>query len=97
MNEEMKAKWLEALRSGEYEQERHALASEGFTSLCCIGVGYAACIGDPEELDTGVEDRTLSASHALGLTADQQIKLVEMNDLDGLSFAKIADWIEANL
>jgi hypothetical protein len=37
MNPEVKAKWLEALRSGEYKQTRHTLRSctDGF---CCLGV-----------------------------------------------------------
>lgn len=37
MNPEVKAKWLEALRSGEYKQARHTLRScnGGF---CCLGV-----------------------------------------------------------
>jgi len=37
MNSEIKAKWLQALRSGEYKQTRHTLrsCSGGF---CCLGV-----------------------------------------------------------
>jgi len=36
MNEEVKKKWVEALRSGEYEQGRCALNREG--KFCCLGV-----------------------------------------------------------
>ena len=36
MNPEMKAKWVEALRSGEYKQGKGALRREGM--FCCLGV-----------------------------------------------------------
>lgn len=36
MNEQVKAKWVAALRSGEFQQGKHALRSnEGY---CCLGV-----------------------------------------------------------
>lgn len=37
MNPEIKAKWLEALRSGEYQQGRERLGSAS-GSYCCLGV-----------------------------------------------------------
>lgn len=36
MNPDIKKRWLEALRSGEYEQGREALCSDG--KYCCLGV-----------------------------------------------------------
>ncbi len=36
MNQEIKEKWLEALRSGDYEQGKYCLSSEG--KYCCLGV-----------------------------------------------------------
>lgn len=36
MNEEIKAQWTAALRSGEYEQGREYLSSDG--KFCCLGV-----------------------------------------------------------
>ena len=36
MNQEVKAKWLTALRSGEYQQGRYALNESG--TFCCLGV-----------------------------------------------------------
>ena len=36
MIEEIKAKWVEALRSGKYTQARHAL--KGDRGFCCLGV-----------------------------------------------------------
>lgn len=37
MNKDVKAKWLEALRSGEYEQGRSYLRSDD-NKFCCLGV-----------------------------------------------------------
>jgi hypothetical protein len=37
MNSEVKAKWLEALRSGRYRQRRHYLHTTD-DSFCCLGV-----------------------------------------------------------
>lgn len=37
MNREIKAKWVEALRSGTYKQGRHALRRANDT-YCCLGV-----------------------------------------------------------
>ena len=37
MNKEIAKKWVEALRSGEYEQGRRALRS-GDSKYCCLGV-----------------------------------------------------------
>jgi len=40
MNEEIKAKWLDALRSGKYQQTTNVLRRErhGAASYCCLGV-----------------------------------------------------------
>lgn len=38
MNADVKTKWLEALRSGEYEQGRGCLHREDNNSFCCLGV-----------------------------------------------------------
>lgn len=37
MNSEWKQKWIEALRSGKYEQGKHVLRS-GDNKYCCLGV-----------------------------------------------------------
>lgn len=91
MNPELKAKWVAALRSGEFEQERE-YAGKG-KKLCCIGVGgYVAGV---RPIPTVVGTHECAA--ALGLSQDAQVHLVRMNDLDGQSFFEIADWIEKNL
>jgi hypothetical protein len=38
MNPEVKAKWVEALRSGDYSQCKNYLRSEATGGFCCLGV-----------------------------------------------------------
>lgn len=38
MNQEIKTKWLEALRSGTYQQGREGLRHIGSNQFCCLGV-----------------------------------------------------------
>jgi hypothetical protein len=38
MNQELKAKWVEALRSGEYKQTTGELHDRATDSYCCLGV-----------------------------------------------------------
>jgi hypothetical protein len=94
MDAQLKAKWVEALRSGEYEQCRDEL-TDGF-GFCCIGVGYQVLGEDCEEI-LEESDPTEMAAGALGLSGDVERKLVRMNDDEKRSFAKIADYIEQNL
>ena len=112
MKPEVKEQWLEALRSGDYEQGRHYLAhTDG--GHCCLGVLAKAC-GDSEawvgafyrgnrqvlnmDPDTGLDE--------FGLSDITRSKLMDMNDgvtgPEGFrqapkSFDEIADWIEANI
>jgi hypothetical protein len=99
MDAQIKAKWVAALRSGEFEQGRGALSSEHSygayrlrkaNALCCIGVGCLVAFNSANE--SGTEE----ASKRLGLTDAQETALVGMNDADK-SFLEIADYIEANL
>ncbi|MBR1122147.1 hypothetical protein JQ628_11530 [Bradyrhizobium lablabi] len=110
MDAELKAKWVEALRSGRYEQDSGSLISRvgRRSSFCCLGV---LCdtqgtqwgeIGDAGLLD-GIEVRDAGRSYLspfalarFGLDESQQQKLAGMNDA-GRSFDEIADYIEANL
>lgn len=56
------------------------------------------CIGDVEDVKSEMQrDRTCVAAAALGLTNEQQIALVQMNDTKKWDFNQIADHIEANL
>lgn len=90
----IKAKWIEALRSGEYEQARNELLTSGEKpAYCCIGVGYVACIHP--KIDFG--DDTYAAAEQLGLDDDITDKLTRLNDMDEKSFSDIANYIEENL
>jgi len=104
MNAEIKARWVEALRSGKYQQGRAALRSleERF---CCLGV--LCDLYSPSEWTTNGSTRyfhreSLSAfigadfRTQMGLSDAEAWRLARMND-DGKSFADIADYIEANL
>lgn len=105
MNAELKAKWVEALRSGRYSQTRGALRDED--GYCCLGVlcdvqgrkwerrsggGYlfASLVTPPEIISAGLD---AAVAH----------RLAEMNDGDedggrgGAAFNEIADYIEANI
>jgi hypothetical protein len=103
--EEMKAnrrKWVEALRSGKYEQGKNNLYCEG--RYCCLGVlallaGYDA--GEIEGQGTlGGREKALQfvglrgAMGGFGHDDDRQF-LADLND-EGTSFEEIADIIESN-
>lgn len=101
-------KWIEALRSGEYEQGRSSLHKEG--SYCCLGVAVEVLHG----ADVWIEDYAPSGIHfyghdrlseilesndinSLGLFVDDEYELINMNDKQCLTFSQIADWIEQNI
>ena len=101
----LKAKWLEALRSGRYLQGVQALHPSPLT-WCCLGV--LCDVLDPTGWDgRRWTDRVAFATHTselpilterrLGLPHGITGNLMCMNDEDRMSFAEIADYIEANL
>lgn len=106
LNPEFKAKWIAALRSGEYIQGEKYLYKAG--RYCCIGVACAVA-GIPEEEICGVgliEDNAFLVRHPelsplsscdIKTNADAAMPLTDMNDIQGKSFNEIADWIEENL
>lgn len=94
MNKKWKAKWVKALRSGDYKQGAGWLWRRG--RFCCLGV--LRDIAHPRsDLDRGAEsllcDRHLKE---FGLTDDQQRELADLND-KGNTFGEIATYIEKNL
>ena len=110
MDPALKAKWVEALRSGEYQQCRTNLRHGD--SYCCLGV-----LAEVSDLGSFVEDnhkpgifsfaypgedRTHgvlpdAARLVIGLSYFHHEKCWKMNDSEGRSFAEIADYIEANI
>lgn len=104
MDEKVKAKWLEALRSGKYKQGRQSLREAD--SFCCLGVlcdilnsnGWRNVTNNDLLYsfngELGVIDKRLAKS--IGIEECQDI-LIEMNDEKQNDFSEIADYIEANL
>jgi hypothetical protein len=109
MTQELKTKWLTALRSGEYKQGIGVLRSAESDSYCCLGV-----LCDISELGTwhslnykfitkkgfmeeGYAFLPPTIAADINLSRIQQRKLSGMNDSDLYSFTEIADWIEKNV
>lgn len=117
MDKEIKAKWLTALRSGEYKQTKRVL-NDGKEGFCCLGV---LCEVHRKETGEGswVDDKSDDDLPCLGYMGETMVlpldivswaglpedggrnppigkdSLAELND-KGMSFAEIADIIEAN-
>ena len=96
----MRKKWIEALRSGNYQQGRGML--KGPLGYCCLGV-LCEISGMGTWFDSyyyEIEDERSGAvlpvklREKIGLSAEQQTNLIGMND-SGDTFLEIADWIEA--
>lgn len=93
MKEDIKHQWLEALRSGKYEQGRQSLCVS--SRYCCLGVlaeitghlspldevGYKECRVINKE-DGTYEDSELTSDllQTFGLSSDQQCHLIVLND-----------------
>lgn len=113
MDADLKQKWVEALRSGRYQQGKKFLryTSVGYgDQYCCLGVlceisGLAKWQAGPGEepfmADFGNEksDDLIpeGAMEKLGLSQVSHDHLWWLNDHGGSSFPFIADWIERNL
>lgn len=111
MNPELKKKWVEALRSGEYKQGYnglHIIGDKPYAGYCCLGV-LATVAGIPEikqedesycKFDFGYRTDTTTLpeqfSASIGLTQEHQGVVMNMNDDKRASFDEIADYIEAN-
>lgn len=109
MNPEWKAKWVAALRSGEYKQGKRYLRKGD--EFCCLGVltdlaakeGHCAWGRVGEEDEHYTDDGTFGVlpipiARLVGVTSDgaregRVPNLYEMND-DGATFLEIADIIE---
>ena len=106
MKEEIKDRWVEALRSGKYQQGQGTLKYG--ESFCCLGV-----LCDLHAKETGVDweyDPRRNAQKYLGNTGVPPVKvhswagirhkanevLTNLNDARGYTFEQIADWIEEN-
>lgn len=109
MDAQLKAKWVEALRSKKYRQADGTLREEQSArryGYCCLGVlchamGSKWIDGTPVLDGVVMEDEDESylsrvALEMTGLDEQTQKTLANMND-NGSRFPEIADYIEANL
>lgn len=107
MDLEVKTKWIESLRSGEYKQGRGRLRGElnGEVKYCCLGVvcdilnvgkwnslSEFEYAGQPRVSYPNTEFLEL-----IDLKYDEAKNLAYLNDQLGWSFKKIANWIEESL
>lgn len=100
---EFKAKWLEALRSGDYIQTKHYLCRRYDTGTfhCCLGVAHEVehgkeawqdySDGPVANLLSVHDDSDLYTPPGIGVAEAE--RLAAMND-DGATFGEIADYIE---
>lgn len=110
MKAELKQKWIEALRSGEYKQGRMYLRDTS-DRYCCLGVlvdvsgfqwgtthKHAYQYGFHSDLGyrncTGLNDQQ---QVELGIDYDTMNKLMGMNDGQGATFTEIANWIDQHI
>lgn len=108
MNPEVKAVWIEALRSGEYKQtQAGVLVNPLESSYCCLGV--LCSLNGTGEFHQREEapyyklssQESRGASYGVpfevlnwaGLLNDEPVKFVALND-GGATFSEIADVIE---
>lgn len=106
----LRTEWLAALRSGEYRQAPGALQAGDTSGFCCLGVLCDLAVKRHPELGMrwGFENFTeadscnsnippRSFARMLGNLDSYIDPLTQMNDIDGKSFAEIADFIEAEV
>lgn len=106
MDKELKARWIESLRSGKFKQAQNTLCDgEGF---CCLGVlltisnkgDWNGSMYEIEDYDDDGEkivcdgDMDGAPCRIFGLPGDTHSALITMNDDEGKSFLEIADFIE---
>ena len=113
MKPEVKAKWLEALRSGEYKQGRMKLKNEYNGSYCCLGVlcdvyHGATCDGFWNANSNQSGENFVVGAHASALYAPDAVldwagldrtdsKYLATTNDDTFNFDTVIDLIERDL
>lgn len=108
-----KKQWIDALRSGEYEQGTGALCEklkDGTYQFCCLGVYANEFISEPWEFKHNAavfKHNTAVFKHGDGkygtdlpseeIPGEVQHDLIELNDDDLADFYMISNWIDENL
>lgn len=103
MNPELKQKWVDALRSGEYKQSPGQLYNSANDTYCCLGV-LCDVTGIEKAVAHGylcyeVQDGTQFVPDIIKVMIPLavQSELAAMNDARNKSFPEIATYIEENL
>ncbi len=104
LKKKLKARWLLALRGGEYLHGSHRLRNLESNRYCCLGVlcqemGRLDDGGAYRHKGKGKGSTSLIMErgiHAV-LPWRVQTKLINMNDIQGRSFEEIASWINRYL
>lgn len=93
IDEDVKARWVEALRSGEYQQGRRRLRTGG--AYCCLGVLADLVAPNAWGKSGGYECwKGLVVTLPRELVPERiQEQATWLND-KGATFTEIADWIE---
>jgi len=94
--------WVDALRSGKYEQTTGQLLKDG--RYCCLGVACEVAMYHGVIFEYDGENGDLTGNFVgdwLEITTDKgpytQEKLIDLNDKEKKSFSEIADYIESCL
>lgn len=107
MNAEIRDRWLAALRSGDYLQGTGSLRTVS-DEFCCLGVLVdVVCPNEWEPVPVSGttsfcfrgHQGTLPSvfKHDIGGINGYDDDLMNMNDIEGMTFEQIADWIEENI
>jgi hypothetical protein len=104
MDAQLKAKWVEALRSGDYKQNRYNIGNVRSKNLCCLGVGAVVCEPETQDFQETDEAVKILAKYGVDGSRDEKgvfsgsvMELIRLNDFEEKSFSEIANYIEANL
>lgn len=104
MNAEIKGKWVEALRSGKYQQGQGKLCTRD-CKYCCLGV-LCEVLGYKTDPDPHRPFHTYQGQSGLlphdarmrsEVTSKEEGLLIDLNDTDQRDFDFIATWIETHL
>jgi len=107
MKTEIKKKWVDALRSGDYTQGKEVLRSKD-DEFCCLGVlcdivdpsRWVFARGSADDDCYGYEGcytiLPIDIARGTGISDEHKGTLIDMNDT-GVPFSEIADYIEQEL
>jgi hypothetical protein len=101
MNTELKQKWVEALRSGEYRQIRGRL-NDYDNGYCCLGVlckvaGYEVIGTNILENEKIVVENYIAIDNLIKDDSYDVSYFIQLNDNNRYTFDEIAEYVEKNL